>query len=319
VQDVAQECGVHLYTNLLTLSTGEKIASPRHERRDRAAPARQQRRPAKKEKGSANRARVRLKVAKIHARIADRRDSLHKLATRLVRENQTIVIEDLAVRSMVKNHRLARAISDAAWGEFRSMLEYKAPWYGREVIAVDRWFPSSRLCSACDTLRETMPLHVRTWTCDCGATHHRDVNAAHLVGQAAVAVVDLGSHAGVLVELLGDALGAHGGLVVHPAWAPGSGPRGAALAVADRGRLDDVLPALAGDEGSSAGPTRPWAATWVSIPSIRKVTSSAAAQANTSSRVRSRMPSRSGTANPRSAGSGRTSRIARPIVEDLTL
>jgi putative transposase len=178
----------------LTLSTGEKIASPRHERRDRAAPARQQRRPAKKEKGSANRARARLKVAKIHARIADRRrDSLHKLTTRLVRENQTIVIEDLTVRNMVKNHRLARAISDAAWSEFRSMLEYKAPWYGREVIAVDRWFPSSKLCSACNTLRDTMPLHVRTWTCDCGVTHDRDVNAAHNLLAAGLAVTVCGA------------------------------------------------------------------------------------------------------------------------------
>ncbi|MEN1882536.1 RNA-guided endonuclease TnpB family protein [Streptomyces mirabilis] len=181
--------------HLLTLSTGEKIASPRHERRDRAVPARQQRRPAKKEKGSANRARVRLKVAKIHARIADRRrDSLHKLATRLVRANQTIVIEDLAVRNMVKNRKLARAISDAAWGEFRRMLEYKAPWYGREVIAVDRWFPSSGLCSACDTLRDTMPLYVRTWTCDCATTHDRDVNAAHnlLAAEPAVTVCGAG-------------------------------------------------------------------------------------------------------------------------------
>jgi putative transposase len=178
----------------LTLSTGEKIANPRHERRDRAAPARQQRRPAKKEKGSANRARARLKVAKIHARIADRRrDSLHKITTRLVREDQTIVIEDLAVRSMVKNRKLARAISDAAWSEFRSMLEYKAPWYGREVIAVDRWFPSSRLCSACGTLQEAMRLNVRTWTCDCATTHDRDVNAAHNLLAAGLAVTVCGA------------------------------------------------------------------------------------------------------------------------------
>ncbi|QIY76277.1 RNA-guided endonuclease InsQ/TnpB family protein [Streptomyces sp. RLB1-33] len=180
--------------HLLTLSTGEKITNPRHERRDRAALARQQRRLAKKEKGSANRARARLKVAKIHARIADRRrDTLHKLTTRLVRENQTIVIEDLTVRNMVKNHRLARAISDAAWSEFRSMLEYKAAWYGREVVAVDRWFPSSRLCSACGTLQDTMPLSVRTWTCDCATTHDRDVNAAHNLLAAGLAVTVCGA------------------------------------------------------------------------------------------------------------------------------
>ncbi|MFJ8028500.1 RNA-guided endonuclease InsQ/TnpB family protein [Streptomyces sp. NPDC096311] len=164
---------------LLTLSTGEKITNPRHERRDRARLALAQRRLAKKQKGSANRARARRKVARIHARIADRRrDGLHKLTTRLVRENQTLVIEDLTVRNMVKNRSLARAISDAAWADFRSLLEYKAVWYGREVIAVDRFFPSSKLCSACGTLQEKMPLHVRTWTCDCGTTHDRDVNAA---------------------------------------------------------------------------------------------------------------------------------------------
>ncbi|MER7692294.1 RNA-guided endonuclease TnpB family protein [Streptomyces sp. NPDC097610] len=180
--------------HLLTLSTGEKITNPRHERRDRAALTREQRRLAKKEKGSANRAKARLKVAKVHARIADRRrDTLHKITTRLVRENQTIVIEDLTVRNMVKNHRLARSISDAAWSEFRSMLEYKAVWYGREVIAVDRWFPSSKLCSACGTLREAMPLNVRTWTCDCGITHDRDVNAAHNLLAAGLAVTVCGA------------------------------------------------------------------------------------------------------------------------------
>ncbi|TMU99245.1 RNA-guided endonuclease TnpB family protein [Streptomyces sp. DASNCL29] len=165
--------------HLLTLSTGEKIANPRHERRDRARLALAQRRLAKKAKGSANRAKARHKVARIHARITDRRrDGLHKLTTRLVRENQTLVIEDLTVRNMVRNRSLARAISDAAWSDFRSMLEYKAAWYGREVIAVDRFFPSSRLCSACGALAGAMPLHVRTWTCGCGATHDRDVNAA---------------------------------------------------------------------------------------------------------------------------------------------
>jgi putative transposase len=166
--------------HLLTLSTGEKVSNPRHERRDRVRLAKVQRQLARKAKGDgANRAKARRKAAKVYARITDRRrDHLHKLTTRLVRENQTIVIEDLAVRNMVKNGSLARAISDAAWSEFRSMLEYKAHWYGREVIAIDRWFPSSKLCSACGTLQGKMPLHVRTFTCDCGTTHDRDVNAA---------------------------------------------------------------------------------------------------------------------------------------------
>ncbi|MEV6326638.1 RNA-guided endonuclease TnpB family protein [Streptomyces sp. NPDC051909] len=177
--------------HLLTLSTGEKIANPRHERRDRAALARAQRSLARKAKGDgANRAKARRKVAKIHARIADRRrDHLHKLTTRLVRENQTLVIEDLTVRTMVKNRSLARAISDAAWSEFRGMLEYKAAWYGREVIAVDRFFPSSKLCSHCGRLAESMPLHVRTWTCEgCGTTHDRDVNSAKNLKAAGLAV-----------------------------------------------------------------------------------------------------------------------------------
>ncbi|MFE5604908.1 RNA-guided endonuclease InsQ/TnpB family protein [Streptomyces coelicoflavus] len=166
--------------HLLTLSTGEKIANPRHERRDRARLALAQRRLAKKARGDgANRRKARRKVAKVYARIADRRrDGLRKLTTRLVRENQTIVIEDLTVRNMVRNRSLARAISDASWREFRSMLEYKSAWYGRDVVAVDRFFPSSRLCSVCGTLQDKMPLSVRTWTCDCGATHDRDVNAA---------------------------------------------------------------------------------------------------------------------------------------------
>ncbi|MGW2763553.1 RNA-guided endonuclease InsQ/TnpB family protein [Streptomyces sp. NPDC001275] len=176
--------------HLLTLSSGEKIANPRHERKDRARLARAQRELSRKARGDgANRHKARLKVAKIHARITDRRrDHLHKLTTRLVCDNQTLVIEDLTVRNMVRNRSLARAISDAAWSQFRSLLEYKAAWYGREVIAVDRFFPSSRLCSACGALAESMPLSVRTWTCVCGATHDRDANAAKNLLAAGLAV-----------------------------------------------------------------------------------------------------------------------------------
>ncbi|HET6484405.1 MAG TPA: RNA-guided endonuclease TnpB family protein, partial [Actinoplanes sp.] len=129
----------------------------------------------------------------VHARIADRRrDYLHKLTTRLVRENQTIVIEDLTVRNMVKNHSLARSISDAAWHQFRTMMEYKAEWHGRDLIAVDRWFPSSKLCSACGRLAEKMPLNVRKWTCPCGAVHDRDVNAARNILAEGLSVIACG-------------------------------------------------------------------------------------------------------------------------------
>lgn len=183
-------------THLATLSTGEKITNPRHERRDRARLALAQRRLAKKAKGDgANRAKARREVAKIHARITDRRrDHLHKLTTRLVRENQTLVVEDLTVRNMVKNRSLARAISDAAWTEFRTMLEYKAQWYGRNVVAVDRWFPSSQLCSNCGALAGKLPLNVRTWTCGgCGATHDRDTNAAQTLLAVGLAVTACGA------------------------------------------------------------------------------------------------------------------------------
>ncbi|MET8126814.1 RNA-guided endonuclease TnpB family protein [Streptomyces sp. NPDC005231] len=181
-------------TTLVTLSTGEKITNPRHERRDRTRLAKAQRVLAKKEKGSRNRDKARIKVAKVHARIADRRrDFLHQLTTRLVRENQTIVIEDLTVRNMVKNKSLARAISDAAWTDMRSMLEYKCTWYGRNLVAIDRWFPSTKLCSACGTVQDKLPLNVREWTCGCGATHDRDVNAACNILAAGLAVTACGA------------------------------------------------------------------------------------------------------------------------------
>jgi putative transposase len=181
--------------HLLTLSTGEKITNPRHERRDRKRLARAQRNLSRKVKGDgSNRAKARRKVARIHARITDRRrDTLHKLTTRLLRDNQVVVIEDLTVKNMLKNGHLARAIADAAWSEFRSMLEYKARWYGREVIVVDRWFPSSKLCSACGSLAEAMPLDVRMWTCGCGTTHDRDVNAAKNLLAAGLAVSACGA------------------------------------------------------------------------------------------------------------------------------
>ncbi len=176
VSTVGVDAGI---TSLVTLSTGEKITNPRHERTDRKRLAKAQRNLSRKAKNSNNRERARRKVARVYARITDRRrDHLHKLSTRLVAENQRIVIEDLSVRNMVRNHSLARAISDASWSELRGMLTYKCQWYGREMVVVDRWYPSSKVCSACGALRNTMPLNVREWMCACGTHHDRDVNAA---------------------------------------------------------------------------------------------------------------------------------------------
>ena len=179
-------------TSLVTLSTGEKITNPRHERRDRECLARAQRELARKEKGSKNWDKARTRVARIHARITDRRrDHLHKLTTRLVRETQTIVIEDLNVRGMLKNRSLARAISDAAWTELRSMLDYKCHWYGRQLVVVDQWYPSSKTCSDCGHYLGKLSLGVRAWACPaCGTLHDRDVNAAKnllAVGQTVIA------------------------------------------------------------------------------------------------------------------------------------
>ncbi|GLY54654.1 RNA-guided endonuclease TnpB family protein [Lentzea sp. NBRC 102530] len=180
-------------TALMTLSTGERIANPRHEAKERVRLAKAQRLLARKQKGSANREKVRRRIARVHARVADRRsDHLHKLTTRLVRENQTIVIEDLHVKGMLRNRWLARAIADASWSQMRRMLEYKSSWYGRQLIVVDRWLPSSKTCSKCGHLADTLSLNVRQWRCPCGAVHDRDVNAAKNILAAGLAVAACG-------------------------------------------------------------------------------------------------------------------------------
>ncbi|MDA3647889.1 transposase [Saccharopolyspora indica] len=182
-------------SSLVTLSTGEKITNPRHSDRERTRLAKAQRSLARKDKGSNNRDKARLKVARIQAKITDRRrDNLHKVTTRLVRDNQTVVIEDLSVRNLMKNRKLARAIGDASWSEFRSMLEYKCAWYGRDLVVIDRWFPSSKMCSACGELAGSMPLKVREWTCEgCGVRHDRDINAARNIVAAGLAVSACGA------------------------------------------------------------------------------------------------------------------------------
>lgn len=180
--------------SLATLSTGEKIANQKFEQKDRERLAKAQRRLSKKQKGSKNRDKARNKVARIYARMTDRRiDALHKITTRLIRKNQMIAIEDLNVAGMTKNHNLARAISDASFSEFRRQLEYKSDWYGRELIVVDRFFPSSKTCHECGSYQEKMPLNIREWTCpDCRTIHDRDVNAAKNILAAGTAVTVCG-------------------------------------------------------------------------------------------------------------------------------
>lgn len=183
-------------THFAILSTGEKIAAPEAFRKNEAKLAKLQRRLAKKQKGSANRRKARLKVARLHAKIADsRKDFLHKLSTRLINENQVIAIETLAVSNMQKNHCLAKSISDAGWSEFVRQLEYKALWYRRELVGIDRWYPSSKRCSDCGYTVKSMPLKVREWTCpECGAIHDRDINAARNVLAAGLAVSACGEN-----------------------------------------------------------------------------------------------------------------------------
>jgi putative transposase len=186
-----QSIGIDLgITSLLALSTGEKVSNPKHFNRFRKKLKRVQKGLSRKVKGSNNRLKARLKVARVHAQISNARgDFLHKLTTQLVKENQTIAVEDLAVRNMVKNHKLARAISDASWGELVRQLTYKAAWYGRKLIKIDRWFPSSKRCGNCGHIVDKLPLNIREWTCsECGAVHDRDLNAAGNILAAGLAV-----------------------------------------------------------------------------------------------------------------------------------
>ncbi len=177
-------------------SDGETIANPKYYVRDEKKLAKAQRRHAKKQKGSKNREKARRQVARVYARIADQRcDFQHKLSTRLIRENQVICLETLAVKNMLHNHKLAKAIQDVGWSEFTRQLEYKAEWYGRTVIKIERFYPSSKLCHVCGYVMQDMPLEVRVWTCpQCHAVHDRDINAAKNVLAAGLVASACGDH-----------------------------------------------------------------------------------------------------------------------------
>ncbi|KAB8197644.1 IS200/IS605 family element transposase accessory protein TnpB [Nonomuraea phyllanthi] len=177
--DTDTEAGIDLgLGHFAVLSDGTKVSSPRFLRRAEKRLKKLQRGLSRKEKGSKNRTKARIGVAAQHAKVADaRREFHHQLSTKIIRENQAVYVEDLAVKGLART-RLAKSVHDAGWSSFVGMLEYKAKLYGRTFHRISRWFPSSKLCSACGTIQQSMPLNVREWTCACGATHDRDVNAA---------------------------------------------------------------------------------------------------------------------------------------------
>ena len=184
-------------SSLLSTSDGDKIANPKHFNRLYQKLKLAQKELSRKTKGSSNRDKARLEVAKIHAKIKDARtDFLHKLTTSLVRSNSLIAIEDLAIRNMVKNHKLARSISNASWGEFFRQLEYKCDWYGRTLVKIDRFFPSSKRCNHCGFVMDKLPLSVRNWDCPSCETKgiDRDINAGKNILAAGLAVTVCGAN-----------------------------------------------------------------------------------------------------------------------------
>jgi len=188
---VKKQVGLDLgLKSMLITSDGHTYGNPKFFAKDEKKLAKAQRRHAKKQKDSQNRRKAQLKVARIHARIADRRrDYQHKLSTEIIRENQVVCVESLQVKNMVQNHKLAKAISDVGWREFVRQLAYKAEWYGRTLIKIDKWYPSSKRCFDCGHVLDSLTLDIRSWTCpECGVQHDRDLNAAKNVLAAGLAV-----------------------------------------------------------------------------------------------------------------------------------
>ncbi len=183
--------------DVFVTSDGCKSGSPQYTRKYEEKLAKRQKELSRTIKGSKNRAKAKLKVAKVHAKISDsRNDFNNKMSTKLISENQAIAVESLHVKGMQKNHKLAKSIADASWGDFFRKLKYKAEWYGRELLEIDRWFPSSKRCSCCGHINNGLKLNDRIWECSsCKKTHDRDINAAQnilTVGLAGLAFGESG-------------------------------------------------------------------------------------------------------------------------------
>ena len=200
-----EEIGIDLgILDVVVASNGFASGNPKHASKYQARLKTLQRRLAKKKKGSNNRYKARLKVAKLHARVADcRKDFLHKLTTQLVRENQAIYTETLAVKNMMANHKLAKAIADCGWGEALRQFQYKCQWHDRMLGAIDRWFPSSKRCNPCGHILVDLPLDVREWICpSCQSLNQRDKNAALNILAVGQTVTACGDTSGGEIDLL---------------------------------------------------------------------------------------------------------------------
>jgi putative transposase len=181
--------------DFIITSEGQRYCNPKFLKKYEVKLARKQRILSRKEKGSKGRDEARLSVAKVYEKITNsRHDMQHKVSSKLVRDYDLIAIEDLNVKGMVKNPKLSKAISDVAWSSFVTKLKYKAEWYGREVIVIDRFYPSSKTCSCCDHVKESLSLDERTWTCSkCNTIHDRDVNASKNILRRALASQSAGT------------------------------------------------------------------------------------------------------------------------------
>ena len=181
--------------DFIITSEGQRYCNPKLIRKYERKLAKKQRILSRKEKGSKGRDKARIAVAKVHEKITNsRNDMQHKISSKLVKDYDLIAIEDLNVKGMVKNHKLAKAISDVAWSSFVTKLKYKAEWYGREVVVIDRFYPSSKTCSCCDHVKESLNLDERTWTCSkCNTIHDRDVNASKNILRRALSIKSSGT------------------------------------------------------------------------------------------------------------------------------